>query len=324
MLDVSELARGRPPEIVYALDPHPVFGDGHFHLVLGRGGAEQPLRPGPVGAFVRHDDGRVVTSYGTEAGVVVEVLGDDGAVVESTDGLPGYGLVTTPDHSIVGWLDGDGVPQVLEDGATRHVSLPAVEDGDHLGALLGSDTCQEQAPEGGGCTAFVDAAPDSRRPQAWLTTSHGIVESVPHLSDVRDASSDGTVVGRLTGTGADPRCFGAVSPRGTVRWRTCDHELTDLAPDGEHVIGVEGSMDDVRGLATYDSSGAVTATWSLPDDPPSQVGDIAWEGDESVLVVVSDQGRWSVVRLGLDGSAEYALAPIELGPDFSPYRMPLS
>ena len=312
--------------MVYAFDPHPVFGDGHFRLVLpGDQGAEQQLGPGPIGDFMWFENGRTVVSYGTEAGVVVEVSGADRKVVERTDGLTGYGLVTTPDRSIIGWLDADGVPQMMEDGATRHLSLPAVQDGDHLGALLGSDTCQEQPPEGGGCTAFVNAAPDARAPRAWLSTSHGIVEAVPHLTDVRDAAADGDLVGRLTGPGAGAGCFGEVSPSGTVRWQTCDHELIDLAPDGAHVIGVDGTTfdADIRGLAIYDGSGEVVATWSFPRTRNGQIGTISWETDHSVLVVVGDRGRWSIVRLDLDGSAEYAVAPIELGPDFSPYRLPI-
>lgn len=320
VLDLADLPQGAPPALVLAFDPDPASGDQTF--VLDRGhGAHQPLRPGPVGDFVSYD-GRVVVTYATEAGGVVEVLGADGEVVETTTGLPGYGLVTTPDHSIVGWLDGDGVPQVLEDGATRHLSLPAVVDGDHLGALSGSGTCQEQEPEGGGCTAFVDAAPDSTAPSAWVSTSHGIVDTVAHLTDVRDVSADGTVVGLLEGRDG---CSGVVDPRGRVAWRTCDDELTDLSPDGDHVVGLEGTTyaAATRGLAIYDRSGDAVATWALPHGRTGQVGDVAWEDDEHLLVVVADHASWSILRLGTDGSAERAVGPVRGSADFSPYRLPV-
>lgn len=325
LLDVASLPRGPAPEIVYAVDPAPVFGDGDFNLVLDPDRATRQLAPGPISDFIVFDNGRVVRTFDTEAGVVVEVLDASGEVVERADGLSGYGLVTTADRSIVGWLDANGAPQVLEDGATRHLPLPAVEDGDHLGALLGSGTCQEQAPEGGGCTGFVDAAPDARRPRAWLTTSHGIVDTVSHLSDVRDASADGHLVGRVTGSGDGTGCFGELSPRGAMRWQTCDHQLTDFSPDGAHVIGLTGSSSDAgaRGLTVYDGSGAVAAGWSFPEGR-TRIGDIAWESDGAVLVVLNDGDQWSVVRLLLDGTAEQAVAPHDVGPDFSPFRLPLS
>lgn len=322
VLDVADLPKGDPPRIVFAVDPDPVFGDGDFTLNHGHDGGYQTLRPGPVGDFATFTNGRVLVTYATEGGVVVEVLGPDGEVVESSTGLPGYGLVTTPDHSIVGWLDADGVPQVLEDGATRHLSLPAVADGDRLGALAGSGTCQEQYPEGGGCTGFVDAAPDSAAPSAWVSTSHGIVDTVPHLVDVRDVAADGTLVGLLEGRAG---CSGMVNPRGKVTWRTCDHELTDLSADGAHVVGLEGTTydADTSGLSLYDRTGEAVASWTLPHGAAGQVGDVAWEDAEHVLAVVADHGRWSILRLGVDGSAEYAVAPIDAGPDFSPYRLPV-
>ncbi|CAN5485089.1 hypothetical protein BH11ACT8_BH11ACT8_05560 [soil metagenome] len=325
VLDLAGLPQGPPPALVYGVDPHPTFLDGHFRLV-DRGAIDQPLRRGPLGPFVWYDDGRAVTSYGTEAGVAVEVLGPDGEVAESTVGLAGYGLAATPDASIVGWLEDDGTVTVLEDGARRTLSLPAVTGGDHLGAILGSGTCQEDYPEGGGCTAFVNSAPGAERPRAWLTTSHGIVDVVPHLTEVRDAADDGSLVGRLSGHGDDPGCSGVLTPRGRVSWRTCERRLIDLSSDGDHVIGVVGdpAYGLVRAVTVYDRSGDAVASWSVPGGRSSRIESLAWEGDDAVLAVVHDRGAWSVVRLLLDGTAEYAVGPIDLAPDFSPYQLPIT
>ena len=48
----------------------------------------------------------------------------------------------------------------------------------------------------------------------------------------------------------------------------------------------------------------------------------AWEDDEHVLVV-AHQGvnRWAIVRLGLDGSMEYAVEPVEGDEVESPFRL---
>ena len=321
-LDLANLPQGPRPGLVFAFDTGPRSGDGEFRLDHGHDGGYQPLRTGPVGDFASFDNGRSVVTYATEDGVVVEVLAPDGTVLESSTGLPGYGLVTTPDHSIVGWLDDDGVPQVMEDGATRHLALPAVANGDHLAALRGSGTCKEQYPEGGGCTAYVASAPGADQPFAWYTSSHGIVDTVRHLTDVRDVALDGALVGLLEGRAG---CSGLVTPRGKVGWRTCTHELTDLAADGRHVVGLATASSDAatRDLAIYDRAGDTVASWSLPHGSAGQVGDVAWEDAEHVLVVVGDGERWTIVRLGVDGSAERTLAPVERGADFSPYRLPV-
>ena len=48
----------------------------------------------------------------------------------------------------------------------------------------------------------------------------------------------------------------------------------------------------------------------------------AWEDEDHVLAVVFERGRWSIVRLGVDGSAEIALGPLE-GSDLDrPFVLP--
>ena len=233
-----------------------------------------------------------------------------------------YGLVTTPDHSIVGFLDDDGALQVLENAGRRRLALPAVAQADSPGALLGSGTCREEFPEGGGCTAFLNTPHDDR---AWLTTSHGIVDRVPGLLSVTDASQQGRLIGL---TSRQPRrCSSLLSARGRVAWQTCRFELTAFSPDGELSYGTLGREVgvDVHGLAIFDRSGHRLAEWSRKRTGyRHQVADVTWEDSRHLLVVVYARGAWSVVRLGADGSREYAVAPRSMEPDFSPFRLPLS
>ena len=46
-----------------------------------------------------------------------------------------------------------------------------------------------------------------------------------------------------------------------------------------------------------------------------------WEDAEHVLVVTFQAGRWAVVRLGVDGSMEYAVAPRSGSDVRSPFQL---
>jgi hypothetical protein len=98
-----------------------------------------------------------------------------------------------------------------------------------------------------------------------------------------------------------------------VRWRTCDNQLSDISPDNGHVLGTPAYADgfgpttlDV--LATGDGSVARTFTYARNGHSATYFDEV-WEDPEHVLVVTYQDGEWAVVRLGLDGSMEYAVAP---------------
>jgi hypothetical protein len=98
-----------------------------------------------------------------------------------------------------------------------------------------------------------------------------------------------------------------------VRWETCDNQLADISPDNQHVLGTPAYADgfgpqvlDVLGTA----DGSVARTFAAARDGSSATYfDEVWEDTEHVLVVTYQDGEWAVVRLGVDGSMEYAVAP---------------
>jgi hypothetical protein len=146
---------------------------------------------------------------------------------------------------------------------------------------------------------------------------------IPQLSDLVDVSRRGNLIGRLVD---DPGCWGLLREDGHRRWRTCADRLVSFAPDGRHVLGSRGSVGNTgfHGLVVHGSrNGRVEAQWA---DPPHQrVTQVEWEDAGHVLVVVRNAAvGWSVVRLGVDGSAEYAVAPVRTGAEFPPFRLPMS
>ena len=98
-----------------------------------------------------------------------------------------------------------------------------------------------------------------------------------------------------------------------VRWRTCDNRFSDISPGNAHVLGLPAYGDgfgptvlDV--LATAD--GSVARTFRSPTrGAVTTYFDEVWEDAEHVLVVTYSVGEWAIVRLGVDGSMEYAVPP---------------
>ena len=111
-----------------------------------------------------------------------------------------------------------------------------------------------------------------------------------------------------------------------VKWRTCDNQLSDISPDNRHVLGTPAYGDgfgpnvlDV--LATADGS-VVRSFTAARNGRSATYFDEVWEDAEHVLVVTYQDGEWAVVRLGVDGSMEYAVAPRRGSIDaWSPFRL---
>ena len=100
-------------------------------------------------------------------------------------------------------------------------------------------------------------------------------------------------------------------------WQTCDHTLTTFSPAGTRVLGTDAYLDGFgqRSVAFLDAAdGTLLHEFPSKGQGPT-VLQTAWEDADHVLAVVYERGRWSVVRLGVDGSAELALgARRGLGP----------
>jgi hypothetical protein len=304
-LTTKGLGQGPPPAMDYLAAADPAEPAGNWSLVRPSGErlALDVSRP-PFG-FATTGNGLVLLEDGGEE-AVVSVVDGAGDEVSSAE-VRGYRLAVTPDRSIVGWLAADGRPRAVEGGGARSLDLPVVAQGIEIGAILGSGTCKEAEPEGGGCTAFVNA--DDPR-GAYVSTSHGIVDVAGAMLAVVDAAEDGRMVG-LQSVSDQGSCSGIYLVGDDMAWQTCDHTLTSFSPDGSRVLGTDAYLDGFgqRSVAFLDADdGAVLHEFRSRGRGPS-VLQTAWEDEDHVLAVVFERGRWSIVRLGADGSAELALGP---------------
>ena len=98
-----------------------------------------------------------------------------------------------------------------------------------------------------------------------------------------------------------------------VTWRTCDNQLSDISPDNRHVLGTpaygDGFGPTTLDVLTTRDGAAVRSFTAARNGRSATYFDEVWEDAEHVLVVTYQAGRWAVVRLGVDGSMEYAVAP---------------
>jgi hypothetical protein len=297
-----ELPVGPPPKVAYGFSENRTFQGGDWELVRADG-SRQPL-PSPPYQLVVHDD-FLVNGTGTEGGFDVDVVDRAGRVVRRDHGLCAFGLATNADHSLTGWLHGRTL--VTIDGAgrleRRRVAVPPIE----CGRLVPVALDRSRMFLDGSLRNDPYVLGPGRHPYA--------LESLRRISDVTRH--------RVLGLRARPsHCSAMVTLRGVRRWQTCDHRLLDAAPDGRHVLGIVGTELRTRAVSIFTRNGRLVTEWAHPAG--SRIDGVGWEDAGHVLAVVDDARGWSVVRLGVDGSAEYAVAPVAVPHDYSPFRLPLS
>ena len=316
-LTTEGITTGEPPAAVYlaaedSRQPNAAW------LMVRPDGSTMPVPDGGFTSFAPMGDGLVGISADGErpAAIVVDAAGK--AVRRAA--ARGYGLAVSPDGTIVGWLGANGAPQVIEGGGSRTFDLRVVENGSEIGAILGEQTCKEAVPEGGGCVVFVNSADGER---AWVSTSHGLVDSAGSMKSVADAA-EMRVIGVVSRTD-EGSCSGLwKKPRRPV-WTTCDFTLLQLSPDGSRVLATDPYLDGLgqRTLAFLDAGGQVLQHFRSPQDGPTII-QMAWEDADHALAVVLDGDGWSVLRLGVDGTLEYAIAPQPGDDVMRPFVLPES
>ena len=161
---------------------------------------------------------------------------------------------------------------------------------------------------------------------AWLTTSHGIVDRARPLLQVSDVNQVGRVAGLVSWrTTQRPACWGVVRPDGHRVFRTCGSYLDSFSPDGHRVL-VEHSQaqwQSVRRFAILGHDGRAVRSWTFDSGRYRSLSQLTWEDSHHLLGVLLAHGRWGLVRIGTDGTVEYAGAPVAVVNEFAPYSLPL-
>jgi hypothetical protein len=319
---VSGLTVGPAPAIPYAFASKPDFGGGDWQL-RRPDGTTLPLPNLTWSAWAPMGDGAIGMA-GTEAGPELQRVSATGTV--HTRMVEHFGLAVSPDHEILGWLGDHGTTHIVEGGGTRHFTMPRIplgSDGNErsaVAALSGATTCQEQEPEGGGCTVFVNG-----RRHVWITSSHGIVDEIGPMVAVSDVNQSGRLAGLVSRrTSGHRACWGVYRAGGHRVFRTCDYYLDSFSPDGHRVLAERARVlwNSVRQLAMVDRDGLAVQAWSFHATARRSLTQLTWEDSHHLLGVLRAHGQWGLVRIGDDGSVEYAGPPVAEVNEFSPYDLP--
>ena len=312
VLTLEGVAPGAPPSV-----PYLAATDAGWSLVRP-GGDAQPL-PRAYDAFAPMGDGLVgIASVDEQARSYVL----DGDLVEVSQGTnPSGTLAATPDGSIVGWVTTEGRPHVVEDGGSQEWDMSVVDEAGSIAALVSDrGTCLEGS-DGSGCVAFVNSAEGT---SARYTSSHGIVDTVPWVLAVGDASAEGDLLA-MTSVSDEGSCWGRFEAwKKQPRWETCDHTLFDFSPSGTRILAGPAYLDGFgQGSATVlDGDGTVVAEWHSTGQ--AALLHTIWEDDDHVLALVFQDEAWAILRLDVtDGSVELAVEPVPDQAGQTPFVLPV-
>ena len=256
--------------------------------------------PGPFAVLTPYLDGWVGVQMDEGAGTL-RFLDADGAV--EGGGSPTGGLVGSPDGTRVAWSEytGSQWEVVVADpsGGTDPVRTtfppaPLEHRVEPVGFVAGDEV-------------VVRTFDDSLDTRTYVLRGGERVE-VPGLLEADSASAATGLVAGLSSLTADGACSAAVNGAGTPVWETCEHGIGAFSPSGTYVVGTDPEADS-NGSPTVSvldgSTGEEIVTFEA-DLPRRTVGgfwsQVAWEGDEALVVRLFHGEEYAMMRLGLDGT----------------------
>jgi hypothetical protein len=313
VLDVTALPTGAAPAIGY-LD--------HGVARLPDGTSVQPGTQHRPVQFVSLADDSI--AYLTQRGsaMAVEVVTADG--VHHGPYRAGYELAVNADHSLVAWLTPRGVPTAWQPGLTEPVTFPTVVPGNslRLAAVTGDDAT---TPDG--CRLYVNSWTGDT-PRAWVATPGGTLsraDTLHRFVAVRDATESGQLVGylRITDNGSTSGVVDEAAAGHPLLWQTSRHTLDWFSPDQRYLLAGPAYRDGIGDgqIAIYSSTGKLLVQRQISDRAPGFISRATWEDATHVLFTIHQGGRWSVVRMGVDGHLEYAVPPVAARWDHAPFQL---
>jgi hypothetical protein len=286
-------------------------GGGTTVLHLADGGTVELPGPDYLGAVplgeqvaaVRRDD---------EGATAVDLV-EDGRVVTTYD-VRG-GMAVTPDRQTVAFVTTDDELLFLS-GQHGESSFGQVDPDADLAAVIGTGDCSQED----GCHPFLEYG-DGREPFEINYEGPDTVP-VPGALRIFDAA-DGFLVTAQTessDTGSCSVLYDRQQQRPLVE--TCEARLLDISPTGAYVVGTDPYGDGAGpSYVTIIEVATGDEVARYQTDRGTVWLELAWSDDTHVVVPVHEDGQWRIVSLGVDGSSEELVGPVD-GPDFdSPLRI---
>jgi hypothetical protein len=308
VLDVTHLSTGALPAIGYAR---------HGVLHLADGTAVTPATTYRVVGFTELGDGALAYLTESDTSFTVEITTRDGTHLGPF--ASGYEIVVNADRTVVAWLSRTGTPMVWQPGLTAPRSLQASIPGNSLRMAAVTGTSASA------CTVYASSW-QGQGPHAWAVTHDGRLTSADpadRLVGVRDASEDGRIVGytAITDTGSRSAVIDEAAPGRPLLWATTRHTLDTFSPTGEFLLAGPAYRDGIGDgqIAIYTANGRLLANRQTSDQHPGFLQGATWEDATHVLFPVFQDGQWSLVRMSVTGTMEYAVPPAPGNMDHNPF-----
>jgi hypothetical protein len=79
----------------------------------------------------------------------------------------------------------------------------------------------------------------------------------------------------------------------------------------------------VRRFAVLDRHGQVVHAWTFDAGRHRSLSQLTWEDSHHLLGVLMAHVQWGIVRIGTDGSVEYAGPTVDASDEFTPFNLPV-
>lgn len=257
--------------------------------------------PGPFAVLTPYLDGWVGVQTDEGTGTL-RSLGADGTVEDG--GSPTGGLVGSPDGTRVAWsrYTGSQWEVVVADPSgtadpVRTTFPPAPLE--HRVEPVGFVSADE---------VVVRTFDDSLESKTYVVRAGGAATEMTGLLQAESASAATGLVAGLSSLTADGACSAAVDEAGRTVWETCEHGIGAFSPSGTYVVGTdpEADGDGSPTVSVLDASTGEEIVTFEAALPRRTVGgfwsQVAWEGDEALVVRLFRADEYAIVRLGLDGT----------------------
>jgi hypothetical protein len=310
VLDVTHLPTGAQPAIGYALR-------GVVHLPDGT--TLTPATTYRVVGFTQLGDGSLAYLTEHNSLFTIEITTADGTHLGPF--TSGYEIVVNTDRTVVAWLSRTGAPMVWQPGLSAPQSLQASIPGNSLrmSAVTGTATSS--------CTVYVSSW-QGQGSHAWAVTSDGRLtgaDPTGRLIWVRDVAKDGRMVGytAITDTGSRSAVIDEGAPGRPVLWSTSKHTLDTFSPTDEFLLAGPAYRDGIGDgqIAVYTADGRLLVNRQTSDQHPGFLQGATWEDATHVLFPVFQDEQWSLVRMSVTGTMEYAVPPAPGTMDHNPFTV---
>jgi len=262
---------------------------------------------------------RLITETFSDGGTSVDVRDDNGSSTASYPIGSGH-PVENAERTIVSWVDDKVTPWVLQDDQAKPLAMPK-PDGASSGpesngeavAVLGHDCANDaETVEGAGCSVFFNWFHDPKS-DALVSSTHGFTDQAGSkgISQLFDVSSDQAMIGDNGAGVENPTNRYVRDGKGYV---AKDFLPRSFSPDGSKILALPGVLKEGPASEEVTVRQASTGTLLLTAQSPKDhvtIWETVWEDNSHLLSVVQQgEGRWAIVRFGLDGTAELAVKPI--------------